>query len=74
LVFTGDTIFIGGCGRFFEGDGRDMQRIITRAKKFHPDTRIFCGHDYTLANLTWAIGIEWENPAYESYKVQIGKR
>ena len=65
LVFTGDTIFIGGCGKFFEGDGRDMQKIVTRAKKFHRDTQIFCGHDYTLANLKWAVGIEWENPAYE---------
>ena len=74
LIFTGDTIFIGGCGKFFEGNGPDMEKIITRVKKLNLDTRIFCGHDYAESNMNWAAGIEWENVSYENCKKWIYDR
>jgi hydroxyacylglutathione hydrolase len=51
-VFTGDTLFIGGVGNFFEGDARDMYRILFHVIMKLPDeTWVYCGHEYTRANL-----------------------
>ena len=74
-LFTGDTVFIGGCGKFFEGDGQDMHRNIEIYKDFPGDSSIYPGHDYTESNLTWAMGVEWENPDYEKNlrRIQLGK-
>jgi hydroxyacylglutathione hydrolase len=46
-IFTGDTIFIGGCGRFFEGTPDQMVAAMQVAVKY-PDAWMFCGHEYTL--------------------------
>ena len=49
FVFTGDTIFVGGCGRFFEGDAQGMVHAMQVAReKMHPDTKMFPGHEYTV--------------------------
>ena len=50
-VFTGDTLFAGGCGRFFEGDAPAMAASLAALAALPADTRVFCGHEYTLANL-----------------------
>jgi hydroxyacylglutathione hydrolase len=60
-LFTGDTLFIGGSGKFFEGDAQDMYYNLELIKSLSIDTQIFCGHEYTVSNLEWALGIEWEN-------------
>ena len=53
-VFTGDTIFVGGCGRFFEGEPHEMAAAMTVARDVLPaDTKMFCGHEYTVANLNF---------------------
>ena len=50
-IFTGDTLFIGGCGRFFEGNAEQMLRNMDRLLAEMPDeTHIFCGHEYTSSN------------------------
>lgn len=64
-LFTGDTIFIGGCGKFFQGTAEQMARNIAWVKTLPPDTHIFCGHDYLESNIKFAKGIEPENPAYD---------
>jgi hydroxyacylglutathione hydrolase len=46
-LFTGDTIFIGGCGRFFEGQPNEMVHAMEEARKF-PDALVFCGHEYSI--------------------------
>jgi len=46
-LFTGDTIFIGGCGRFFEGEPHEMVYAMEQARKF-PDGLVFCGHEYSI--------------------------
>ena len=60
-LFTGDTLFIGGCGKFFEGNAQDMYSNLELIKSLPLDTQIYCGHEYTVSNLEWALGIEWEN-------------
>ena len=64
-VFTGDTHFIGGCGKFFEGTAEQMLDNMDKLAALPNDTFIFPGHEYTMSNLEWAMGIEWENEAYQ---------
>lgn len=62
-LFSGDTLFIAGCGRLFEGDAAQMHHSINTVLAALPDdTRIYCGHEYTVANLEFAHHIEPENP------------
>ncbi|MBK8163457.1 MAG: hydroxyacylglutathione hydrolase [Gammaproteobacteria bacterium] len=58
LLFCGDTLFTGGCGRLFEGSPRLMLAALQRLASLPDDTRIYCGHEYTLANLTFALRVE----------------
>ncbi|XP_022306808.2 hydroxyacylglutathione hydrolase, mitochondrial-like isoform X1 [Crassostrea virginica] len=63
-VFTGDTLFIGGCGKFFEGTGETMySALITILSKLPGNTRVFCGHEYTVNNLKYALHVEPDNAA-----------
>ncbi|KAA8496200.1 Hydroxyacylglutathione hydrolase, mitochondrial [Porphyridium purpureum] len=57
-VFTGDTLFIAGCGRFFEGSANDMCAALSKLASLPDDTRVYCGHEYTVANLRFALSIE----------------
>ncbi len=54
FLFTGDTLFTAGCGKFFEGTTAEMQNNLERLKKLAPETMICCGHEYTLENLACA--------------------
>ena len=60
-VFTGDTLFAAGCGRFFEGDALQMLASLGRLAALAPETRVYCGHEYTVANLQFCIAVEPEN-------------
>ncbi|XP_038275049.1 hydroxyacylglutathione hydrolase-like protein isoform X2 [Dermochelys coriacea] len=61
-VFSGDTLFIGGCGKFFEGTAEQMYRNLTEILGALPkDTKVFCGHEYTVRNLKFALKVEPEN-------------
>jgi hydroxyacylglutathione hydrolase len=57
-VFTGDTLFAGGCGRLFEGDAEQMMRSLGKLAGLPDDTRVYCGHEYTLKNLQFAAELE----------------
>jgi len=46
-VFTGDTLFIGGCGKFFEGTAAQMQSSLQKLASLDPKTLVYCGHEYT---------------------------
>jgi len=62
ILFSGDTLFIGGCGRFFEGSSEDMLKNIEQViKRFPGNTLMFCGHEYTLKNLEFALLLEPNN-------------
>lgn len=54
-VFTGDTLFIGGCGRFFEGDATQMHKALNETLASLPnDTKVYPGHEYTKGNVRFA--------------------
>lgn len=61
LLFCGDTLFAGGCGRLFEGTPNQMLESLTRLQSLPPDTRVYCAHEYTLANLGFALKAEPDN-------------
>lgn len=63
FVFSGDTLFIGGCGRVFEGTMEQMYASLTALAQLPDETLIYCGHEYTLANLRFAATVEPENAA-----------
>ncbi|CAA0811000.1 Hydroxyacylglutathione hydrolase cytoplasmic [Striga hermonthica] len=61
-VFTGDTLFIAGCGKFFEGTAEQMyQSLCTTLGSLPKPTRVYCGHEYTVKNLQFALTVEPEN-------------
>lgn len=63
LLFCGDTLFAGGCGRLFEGTPEQMHRSLQRLAALPGDTRVYCAHEYTRANLQFAIAAEPDNDA-----------
>ncbi len=63
LLFCGDTLFSAGCGRLFEGSPEEMYHSLTRLAALPGDTRVYCAHEYTAANLRFAAAVEPDNPA-----------
>jgi hydroxyacylglutathione hydrolase len=62
-LFAGDTLFAGGCGRLSEGTAAQMQDALQRLMALPDDTRLYCGHEYTLGNLRFAAAVEPGNTA-----------
>jgi hydroxyacylglutathione hydrolase len=54
VAFVGDTMFAMGCGRLFEGSAEQMHHSLKRLAGLPPETRLFCAHEYTLANARFA--------------------
>jgi hydroxyacylglutathione hydrolase len=63
MIFVGDTMFAMGCGRLFEGTAEQMFRNLRRIAALPEDVRIYCGHEYTLANARFAAHAEPDNDA-----------
>jgi hydroxyacylglutathione hydrolase len=62
-VFCGDTLFGCGCGRMFEGTALQMHTSLQKLAALPPHTRVYCAHEYTLANIAFAQAVEPENQA-----------
>ncbi len=60
-LFSGDTLFLMGCGRLFEGTPQQMWSSLGKLKKLPPATRVYCGHEYTQANARFALTVEPRN-------------
>ena len=60
-LFTGDALFIAGCGRLFEGNPGMMHRSLQRLAVLPSQTRVWVGHEYTLSNLKFAAAVEPDN-------------
>ena len=60
-LFSGDTLFIAGCGRVFEGTMEMMSQSLAKLRSLPADTMIWCGHEYTVNNLRFARTIEPDN-------------
>jgi hydroxyacylglutathione hydrolase len=58
LLFCGDTLFAGGCGRLFEGTPRQMYGSLQRLAALDGGTRVYCAHEYTLSNLDFGRAAE----------------
>ncbi len=63
LLFCGDTLFAMGCGRLFEGTPSDMVTSLDKLAALPGNTLVYCGHEYTLANLRFALAVEPGNAA-----------
>jgi hydroxyacylglutathione hydrolase len=63
VAFVGDTLFAMGCGRLFEGTPEQMYRSLQRLSGLPDDTRLYCAHEYTLANARYAAHAEPDNEA-----------
>ena len=62
-LFCGDTLFACGCGRVFEGTAQQMYASLEKLRALPDETRVYCGHEYTLANIGFAKGVEPGNAA-----------
>jgi hydroxyacylglutathione hydrolase len=63
LLFCGDTMFAAGCGRLFEGTAAQMHASLSRLAALPGETRVYCAHEYTQANLRFARTVEPDSPA-----------
>jgi hydroxyacylglutathione hydrolase len=72
-VFTGDTLFIGGCGRLFEGDPPMMHASLSKLAALDPRTRVYCGHEYTESNLRFAAHVEPSNQAIANARAKVAQ-
>jgi hydroxyacylglutathione hydrolase len=70
-LFCGDTLFSAGCGRMFEGTPSQMSASLTKLRDLPPETRVFCGHEYTAANLRFALTVDPDNAAAREYQTQV---
>jgi hydroxyacylglutathione hydrolase len=70
-LFCGDTLFSAGCGRMFEGTPVQMNASLIRLKSLPAETAVYCGHEYTAANLKFALAAEPDNRAALEYQSQV---
>ena len=70
VLFCGDTLFACGCGRLFEGTAEQMVDSLGKLARLPGKTRVYCGHEYTLANIRFAEVVEPENPRLKARKVR----
>lgn len=71
VLFCGDTLFAGGCGRLFEGTPAQMLHSLGRLAGLPPTTLVYCAHEYTLSNLKFAVAVEPNNPATAARLAQV---
>jgi hydroxyacylglutathione hydrolase len=72
-VFTGDTLFAGGCGRLFEGDAAQMMSSLARLAALPDETRVYCGHEYTQKNLAFAAMLEPGNVELARRRAEVDR-
>jgi hydroxyacylglutathione hydrolase len=72
-IFTGDTLFYAGCGRIFEGGATQLFDSLKKIGALPLDTKIYCGHEYTLDNLQFAKSIEPDNDAIDKRIIEVRK-
>ena len=71
VLFCGDTIFSGGCGRVFEGTFEQMNNSINILSRLPNSTEIYCAHEYTLSNLVFAKQVEPKNDELNHYYDEV---
>lgn len=74
LLFCGDTLFSGGCGRLFEGTPAQMLASLDQFAALPGSTRVCCTHEYTLSNLRFARAVEPANQALARYQAECEQK
>lgn len=70
ILLTGDTLFMAGCGRLFEGTAQQMLRNMERFAALPSESAVYAGHEYTLNNLAFALAVEPDNMAIQAAKAR----
>ncbi len=70
-LFAGDTMFVGGCGRLFEGTPNQMVESLGKLKALPDQTRLWCAHEYTLKNYKFALNVEPNNPVVQERYAEV---
>lgn len=73
-LFCGDTLFSGGCGRLFEGTPNQMWQSLTTLTNLPEETKVYCAHEYTQANLNFACHVESNNHDLQQYRRWVDKQ
>lgn len=73
-LFAGDTLFAGGCGRLFEGTATQMHESLQRLMALPETALLYCGHEYTVSNLRFALEVEPENAALRQRLAEAEQR
>jgi len=71
LLFCGDTLFSGGCGRLFEGTAKQMLNSLSKLANLPENTKVYCAHEYTQANLQFALAVEPLNENLINYSKKV---
>lgn len=74
VLFCGDTLFVGGCGRLFEGTAEQMFASLEKIKELPDDTKIYCAHEYTEQNLAFALTVEPGNKDLQEKFEEVKKK
>jgi hydroxyacylglutathione hydrolase len=67
VLFCGDTLFAAGCGRLFEGTPKQMLDSLGKLALLPVNTKLYCGHEYTMANLRWALSVDSANLVLQNW-------
>jgi hydroxyacylglutathione hydrolase len=70
-LFCGDTLFTLGCGRLFEGTPDQMWSSLSKLRGLPPQTRVYCGHEYTQSNARFAVAIDPDNKALKARAAKV---
>ncbi|MBU2979718.1 hydroxyacylglutathione hydrolase [Alteromonas sp. C1M14] len=71
VLFCGDTLFSGGCGRLFEGSPEQMRHSLNALQRLPEQTLVYCAHEYTQANMTFALAVEPNNNALQQHADKV---
>ena len=74
IIFTGDTLFSLGCGKIFEGTYKEMFESLSKIKNLPEDTKIYCGHEYTLQNSKFCIEHDPQNQGLQKKITKINEK
>ncbi|PSP28990.1 MAG: hydroxyacylglutathione hydrolase [Cyanobacteria bacterium SW_4_48_29] len=70
-LFSGDTLFAGGCGRLLEGTAAQMVESLGKLRDLPDNTRVWCGHEYTLKNLKFALSVDSQNSDLQTRYAEV---
>jgi len=73
-LFCGDTLFTAGCGRLFEGSAAQMAESLAKLAALPETTLVYCAHEYTAANLRFALVVEPDNPDILARRDEVARR